>query len=193
MLLFWSSGQTMSRREKAGGKPVKARHRKTLAHRNAAKSALQSNPSVANDKIAQLQRRLNEALEQQTATSEVLKVISSSSGDLQPIFQAVLENAVRICDAKFGGLVLFEGDAYRRVVLHNAAEEYVKGQRRRPVGALATSPTLSRVARTKQVNHIADIRAEQPEEAIATLGGARTILCVPMLTDEQVGAVMLIY
>ena len=131
--------------------------------------------------------------EQQTASAEVLKVISRSPGELEPVFQAMLANAVRICEAKFGGLVLFQGNAYRRVALHNAPAAYVKAQAQDPVRPLAASPTLSRVAGTKQVIHIADIRVDQPEEAIAVLGGARTILCVPMLKDDQVVGVISIY
>ena len=133
-----------------------------------------------------LLNELRESLQQQTASAEVLKVISSSPGELEPVFQAMLANAVRICEAKFGGLVLFEGNAYRRVALHNAPPAYVEAQAQDPVRPLAASPTLSRVAGTKRVIHIADIRVEQPEEAIAVLGGARTILCVPMLKDDQV-------
>ena len=63
---------------------------------------------------------LSESLEQQTATSEVLKVISSSPGELEPVFNAMLENAVRICDANFGNLLLYEGDLFRHVALYNA-------------------------------------------------------------------------
>ena len=140
-----------------------------------------------------LLNELRESLQQQTATADVLKVISSSPGELEPVFQAMLANAVRICAAKFGGLVLFEGNTYRRVALHNAPAAYVEAQARDPVRPLAASPTLSRVAGTKQVIHIADIRVEQPEEAIAVLGGARTILCVPMLKDDQVVGVISIY
>src|SRR5450759_3622776 len=136
---------------------------------------------------------LSEALEQQTATSEVLRVISSSPGELEPVFQAMLENATRICEAKFGSLVLFEGNMYRRVALHNAPAAFVEEQAREPVRPLAASPTLSRVAGTKQVIHIDDILAEQPQEAIAKLGGARTVLCVPMLKDDRIVGVISIY
>jgi two-component system, NtrC family, sensor kinase len=133
---------------------------------------------------------LSESLEQQTATSEVLKVISSSPGELDPVFEAMLENAVRLCAAKFGSLVLFEGNTYRRVALYNAPTVFVEAQAREPVRPLAASPTLSRVAGTKRVVCIADILAEQPEEAIAMLGGARTVLIVPMLKDDRaVGAI----
>ena len=112
-------------------------------------------------------RELSEFLDQQTATSEVLKVISSSPGELEPVFQAMLENAVRICGAKFGSLVLFEDNAYRRVALHNAPAAFAEEQARDPLRPLAASPTLSRVANTKQVIQVADMIAEQPDEAIA--------------------------
>ena len=129
---------------------------------------------------------LAESLEQQTATAEVLKVISSSPGELEPVFDAILENAVQICGAKFGSLVLFEGDSYRRVASHNAPTAYVEAKARDPVRPLATSPTLSRVATTKQVIQVTDMGAEEPEEALARLGGTRTVLCVPMLKDNRV-------
>ena len=145
------------------------------------------------DALQQRTNDLAESLNQQTATSKVLQIISSSPGELEPVFQAMLANAVRICEAKFGGLVLFEGNAYRRVALHNAPAAYVEAQAQDPIRPLAASPTLSRVAGTKQVIHIADIRVDQPEEAIAVLGGARTILCVPMLKDDQVVGVISIY
>jgi GAF domain-containing protein len=127
---------------------------------------------------------LRESLQQQTATAEVLKTISSSTGQLEPVFNAMLENAVQICGAKFGSLVLFEGNAYRRAALHNAPAAFVEARARDPVLPLAASPILSRVAGTKQVIQFADIAAEHPEEPIVTLGGARTILSAPMLNDE---------
>ena len=136
---------------------------------------------------------LRKSLQQQTATTEVLKTISSSTGQLEPVFNAMLENAVRICGAKFGSLVLFEGNAYRRAALHNAPAAFVEARARDPVLPLAASPILSRVAGIKQVIQVADIAAEHPEEPIATLGGARTILCAPMLNDDRVVGVISIY
>jgi GAF domain-containing protein len=138
-------------------------------------------------------RELSESLEQQTATTGVLKIISSSPGQLVPVFDAILENAVRICGAKFGSLVLFEGNAYRRVALHNGPAAYVEARAREPVRPLAASPTLSRVAMTKQVVQVADMITEQPEEGIARLAGARTVLCAPMLNDDRVVGVISIY
>jgi len=140
-----------------------------------------------------LLNELRESLQQQTATAEVLKTISGSTGQLEPVFNAMLENAVRICGAKFGSLVLFEGNAYRRAALHNAPAAFVEARARDPVLPLAASPILSRVAGTKQVIQFADIAAEHPEEPIVTLGGARTILSAPMLNDDRVVGVISIY
>jgi GAF domain-containing protein len=140
-----------------------------------------------------LLNELRESLQQQTATAEVLKTISSSTGQLESVFNAMLENAVRICGAKFGSLVLFEGNAYRRAALHNAPAALIEARARDPVLPLAASPILSRVAGTKQVIQFADIAAEHPEEPIAMLGGARTILSAPMLKDDRVVGVISIY
>ena len=136
---------------------------------------------------------LRESLQQQTATADVLKTISNSTGQLEPVFNAMLENAVQICGAKFGSLVLFEGSAYRRVALHNAPAAFVEARAREPVLPLAASPVLSHVAGTKQVVQFADIAAEHPEEPIATFGGARTVLSAPMLNDDRVVGVISIY
>ena len=103
---------------------------------------------------------LSEALEQQTATSEVLKVISSSPGELKPVFDALLANAVRICDAKFGVLFLSEGDAFRYVALHGAPPAFAEARRREPVTRVKPGTTIGRVAATKKPAQTADIRAE---------------------------------
>ena len=142
---------------------------------------------------------LSEALEQQTATSEVLKVISSSPGELKPVFDALLANAVRICDAKFGTLFLTEGDAFRYVALHGAPPAFAEARRREPVTRVKPGTTLGRVAATKKPAQTADIRAEpaytsDPERIpIMELAGARTILAVPMLKESQLVGAIVIY
>jgi len=142
---------------------------------------------------ARLLNELRQSLEQQTATADVLRVISSSPGELEPVFNAMLANAVRICAAGFGSLILLEGDAYRRAALYNAPAAYVEQQTKDPVRPLSESPTLTSVAKTKEVVQVTDIRAEHPEEAIAKFGGARTVLCVPMIRDDRAAGVFTIY
>ena len=137
-----------------------------------------------------LLNELRESLQQQTATSEVLQVISSSPGELEPVFETMLENATRICEAKFGSLVLFEGNTYRRAALYNAPAAFVEGLTQNPILPLAASPALSRLAKVKHVIHLIDILAEYPDEPIAKLGGARTIVVVPMFKEGAlIGAI----
>ena len=144
-------------------------------------------------------RELSESLEQQTATSEVLKVISGSPGELGPVFQAMLENAVRLCSAKFGVLALSEGDAFRAVALHGAPRAYAEVRRREPVMRFGPGTATSRVTKTKQPVQIADIRAEpayanDPQRlAFLELAGARTMLAVPMLKEDELVGVIWIY
>jgi two-component system, NtrC family, sensor kinase len=148
------------------------------------------------DEVQARTRDLSEALEQQTATADVLKVISSSPGELEPVFQAMLANGTRICDAKFGALLLSEGDAFRVGALHNAPSAFADFMQRAPIRPGPNVP-LGRVARTKQVAHVADITAEQSyieRDPLAVagveLGGYRTILSVPMLKEgELMGAI----
>jgi adenylate cyclase len=136
---------------------------------------------------------LSEALEQQTATSKVLGVISSSPGELKPVFQSMLENAVRICEASFGNLLLYEHDAFRHVALHNAPPAWATEQQRDPVAPRRSARFLYHVAETKQVSHIADITAENPDEPIAMVANARTLLIVPMLKENELIGAIAIY
>jgi GAF domain-containing protein len=145
------------------------------------------------DEVQARTRELSEALEQQTATSQVLQVISSSPGELAPVFGAMLENAVRICDAKFGSFALIEGDTYRRVALHNAPKAFADAHNEMPVVPLSASPSLRRLAATRQVTHITDMATESPGESIARFGGARTIVVVPMLKDDTLIGAVAIY
>src|SRR5262249_40178114 len=106
-------------------------------------------------------RELTEALEQQTATSEVLHVISSSPGDLQPVFEAILDRATRICQAQFGNLFLRDGDEFCADAV-TGEPEYVALWRRNPVINLAENPgiPIDRTVQTKQVLHVADMRSD---------------------------------
>src|SRR5262245_9217710 len=143
---------------------------------------------------------LSESLEQQTATSEVLKVISSSPGELEPVFNAMLANATRICEATFGNLWLFEGNAFRAVAVHS--KETFDDLRRKPVIDLRDNPgiPLDRVASTKQVVHILDLRTDQSYSqrndrvvALVEIAGARTLLDVPMLKENELVGVIVLY
>jgi GAF domain-containing protein len=139
---------------------------------------------------------LRESLQQQTATAEVLRVISSSPGELEPVFQVMLENAVRICGAKFGTLYLCDADAFRAVATHNGPPAYVESL----AGASIRPPPdvpLGRVSATKKVAYVADIKTTQSYidrlpfvfDAVE-LGGYRSVLAVPMLKDnELVGSI----
>ena len=139
---------------------------------------------------------LSESLQQQTATSEVLSVISGSPGELGPVFESLLANAVRLCVAKFGTLYVREGDSFRAVAIHNAPPAYAEARKR---GVIRPPPdtSLGRMARTRQVAQVADVRATQsyvtgdPFTASAVdLGGYRSVMSVPMLKgDELVGAI----
>jgi GAF domain-containing protein len=147
-----------------------------------------------------LLNELRQSLEQQTATADVLRVISSSPGELEPVFQAMLENAVRICDAAFGNLMLYDGEAFRFAALHGARPKWEEMARREPVLRVRPSSPLGRVAASKQLNHIEDIRKEQAyierqpaTVALAELAGARTVLNVPMLKDNELIGTFSIY
>jgi class 3 adenylate cyclase/putative methionine-R-sulfoxide reductase with GAF domain len=148
------------------------------------------------EQVAALTRELTEAREQQTATSEVLKVISSSPGELQPVFMAMLENAVRICEAKFGTMFLCEGAAFRIVAMHNAPPAFAELRRREPV--IRAGP-LMQVAATKQLVHISDLtdpafKQNDPATAAFTeLTGVRTVIVVPMLKDQELVGTIGIY
>ena len=145
------------------------------------------------DEVQARTRELSESLEQQTATSEVLKVISSSPGELTAVFESMLENAVRICEASFGNLLLYENDAFRHVALHNAPQAWASEQQRDPIAPRRSAHFLYRVADTKEVTHIADIALENPDEPIAKVAGARTLLIVPMLKENDLIGVIAIY
>ncbi len=137
---------------------------------------------------------LSESLEQQTGTSEVLKVISSSQGDLQPVFEAMLSNAVRICSARFGNLFLFDGREARIAAMHNAPSAYQEQRRDNPLIPL-DGTIVGPAVRTKRVNHVHDLSTDEnyARSALARLAGARTGLAVPMLRDDAVVGGITIY
>jgi GAF domain-containing protein len=148
---------------------------------------------------ADLKKKLAEVLEQQTATSEVLRAISSSPGDLQPVFKAMLEQATRICGAKVGSLALYEGDLWRVVARHNAPRELATKLPNTPYRAHPQS-ALGQVARTKEVIQLRDIAAGEPyaqrdptHVAFVEIAGARTMLAVPMLKEDHLKGAIAIW
>jgi signal transduction histidine kinase/regulator of replication initiation timing len=133
---------------------------------------------------------LSEALEQQTATSEVLRVISSSRGEVNTVFESILANGTRICEAQFGNLHLYQDGKFLTVAQHGAPPAYAELRRREPVAGAQLGSRLHRIEQTKQVVHIADASLDPAQGAIVALGGARSLLAVPMLKDDQlVGAI----
>jgi GAF domain-containing protein len=136
-----------------------------------------------------LLNELRESLQQQTASADVLKLISTSTGELGPVFDAILENAIRICEASFGNLLLYEGEAFRRVALHNAPQAWAADVERDPIIPRSVE-VLYRIADTKQVIHVADFATEHPDAPIVRFARARTVLVVPMIRESAlVGAI----
>jgi signal transduction histidine kinase/uncharacterized membrane protein len=140
-----------------------------------------------------LLNELRESLNQQTATSEVLSVISSSPGELQPVFQAMLENATRICEAKFGVLYRFDGDAFHFTAEVGAPLEYAEFNRRRGAFQPVPGGQLERVMLTKQVSHTADDAASTSPGMAARLAGAHAQIAVPMLKEGNLIGAIIIY
>jgi GAF domain-containing protein len=136
---------------------------------------------------------LRESLEQQTATSEVLKVISSSPGELESVFQAILENATRICEAKFGNLFRFDGEIFYPAAQFNTPAALLEAITRRGPFKPTQGTSLDHVMRTKQVFHSADIAAEPVLGLSPKFGGARSQVTVPMLKDDALIGAILIY
>ena len=185
----------MKRRSRVGSKPVKARRYRAATQKrgNEPKTSRRSSSIATREaKVVQLIRERDEALEQQTATSEVLQVISGSPGDLQPVFASMLENAVRICDATFGNIYRWHGEALHLLATHNTPPAFAEARKRSPRYAGPNTPA-GRMVATRTVVHVADLAAEQAyvEErdpstvAAVELGGVRTFLAVPMLKENE--------
>ncbi|HYZ45584.1 MAG TPA: cache domain-containing protein, partial [Xanthobacteraceae bacterium] len=164
---------------------------------------LQESYAGLEKKVEQRTHELSESLEQQTATSEVLRVISSSPGDLKPVFDTMLANATRLCEAKFGSMFLREGDGFRNVCNIADPSGYTEWYQREPVILLRDHRPdipLARLARTKAVIHIADLSTEQAYLehdsrilALVDSAGARSLLGVPMLKENELVGAIAIY
>ena len=198
----------MRRRSGTSGEPVKIRRRKTvtLKRGKASKPVRRRGPVIAIENarlLNELQQRtddLTESLEQQTATSEVLSVISSSPGELPPVFDTILANATRLCEATFGHLYRWDGDAFHLVAMLNTPPALADARKR---SALRPSPNepIGRMISSKSVVHVADAAAEpgyieRSDPALVTaveLGGIRTLLAVPLLKENELIGVLTIY
>ena len=138
-----------------------------------------------------LLNELRELLQQQTATSEVLSIISSSPGELEPVFNKMLENATRVCNAKFGAMLLYNDGAFRHVALHNTPPAFVESIRNDPVVHPPPDGPLDRVARTKQPVHVADFRDDPAYLAgvpgVRIISRPRWCTIYPRCADAQRG------
>jgi signal transduction histidine kinase/putative methionine-R-sulfoxide reductase with GAF domain len=176
------------------------RHRaNTKRKRGATPRARRIPATPLHAEIARLRRELDNALAQQEAAAEVLRVISSSPGELEPVFEALLANAMRICEAKFGHLLLHDGENFRAAALHDVPAVYRHFWERGPIRP-GPMTGLGRLASAKQVVHVADLAAEQAyadrdplRVASVELAGARTFLAVPMLKENELIGAIVIY
>jgi GAF domain-containing protein len=183
---------------RAGRERPKSR-RKTVTQKRRGTSAADHKTQYD---VAQLTRERDEALEREKATAEVLRVISSSPGGLEPVFQTVLENATRICGAKFGAMYLKEGGAFCTVAMHNAPAALAELRRHEPVIRPTPNSALGRSVAIKQTVQIADVQAEPgyfdvppglSGPQIPRLAGARTVIAVPMLKENELIGAIVIY
>src|SRR6516165_2881863 len=191
----------MTRRSRASSKLAKTRSRKapTPKRRTAPKLRRRSSPAVAQEtELARRTRERDEALERETATSQVLRLISKSPGDLELVFRSILENATRICEAKFGILTLSEGDRFRHVAIHNAPQAYIELRKREPLIRAIAGTALAHAVATKRASQTVDVTKHQPYQenprlrSFVALTGARTVIAVPLLkVNEVVGAIFI--
>src|SRR6516164_279391 len=185
----------MARRVPASGKATKQGRRKSAKPRAANTRARDRSP-----KPLELQKQLAEALQRQAASAEVLRIISSSPRSLEPVFKAMLGNAMRICDAKFGHVLLYDGERFHATHLHDVPLSYRAFWDQH--GPIRPSPKtgLGRLAHTKQIVHIPDLKAEpayaerQPLRVVTVeQAGARSFLGVPMLKQNALVGAIIIY
>jgi GAF domain-containing protein len=190
-----ANSPTRARKLRSTGTKAKAR----VSNRPNSLSELKKQLEARTRELAEVRGHLSEALEQQTATSEVLRAITGSSGDFKPVFEAILTNARRLCEAKFGHLLIYDGERFRVAAVHAAPSILTDFLNRGPFPAGAATG-LGRLASTKRVVHVADLKAEQAyldrePLRVATVegAGARTGLAVPMLKENKLVGAIVIY
>jgi hypothetical protein len=188
----------MTRRSKVSGKLPKARRQAAAKRDSAATRRRRSSGGDQKNKITQVNRERDEALEQLSAASEVLKVISSSAGDLKPVFDTILENATRLCEAKFGNLWLRENAKFRIVAVYGGSPEYREYLFDEPLVAPDPESAMARIAGKKEVVRIDDVSTAPTygmRMRIATIkiAKARSLVGVPMLRDNEVVGIVAVY
>jgi GAF domain-containing protein len=187
----------MKRRSSAGGKPARPRapKRSTPKRGEAPKAARNRGVSIAGQEtvVARLTHERDEALLRETANSEILRLISQSPGDLDLVFRTILEDATRICNAKFGTLFRFDGKRFHPAAQFNMPRAFLEEEARRGSFEPRPGSPIDRVMRTRKVFHSADITAEPVPGLAAELGGARSQVAVPMLKDELLIGAIFIY
>jgi GAF domain-containing protein len=158
--------------------------------------ARSNSSATVETEVTRLTRELSEERRQRTATSKVLHLLSGSHGELNRLFDTILTNATNLCQANFGTLYLYEGDAFRMVAMFNAPSAYAELRQREP---LVRAHPMMRMAETKQPMQTADVRelvasnpADKDAAAFAKASGVRTVVTVPMTKDgEMVGAIVI--
>jgi len=193
----------MKTRRQSATKVQRRKAPTAVRHREASAAYLQEQLDQRTRERDEARKHLAEALAQQTATAEVLRVISSSPGDLEPVFQAMLASATQTCEAKFGILYRIEGDSARIIStlgIPPALAEYLKrGPHRPPLNRLNPLTPMGRVSQSRQLVHVPDYRTDQSylnrdplTVAAVELGGIRTLLVVPMIkNDALMGAIVI--
>ena len=186
----------MKRRPRIGGKSGKAgRHKAAPKRRGSAKAIPNSHSKTISQKteIARLTRERDEALGREKATSEVLRVISSSLGELEPVFHTILENATRICQAEFGFLFQYDGRAFHTVAQRHAVPALAEFYRQRGPFQPSDGGALQRLLQTKKVvSAVDEAKVSYPSPSVR-LGGARSHLAIPMLKSSNVVGAIVIY
>src|SRR5262249_11224149 len=192
---FAKAANKMRRRSKSVGGSAKTRLRKTAKQKRRHGSITQRRRAIRafrrETELEPLTRELNTIVEQQRATTEVLKLISSSFGDPQPVFANILASAVRICDADNGLIRRWDSDALHLVATHNMPQAFIDLRKQSPYRPLRHSPS-GRMLATGGLIHIADLAADQAylernplTVAAVELAGIRTMLAVPLLKDSE--------
>ena len=185
----------MRRRDKTGGKAVKRQHRQTVRRRNTAKVARRRKryAADANEKIALLEHKLNEALEQQTAMSEILGVISNSPTDLAPVFDAILSNATQLCEGNLAALWRYDGKVLIGAAQYNASAEFVDNYMSIKMEPDRAGPARLAALERRTV-HVADITAEPGfSPVVLQYERARSVLAVPLLREKNLVGVIAIW